>query len=44
MSTTGLREPRNGLARHVNHIDLYDQPAFVTPAVSRIAEWMAEYL
>jgi uncharacterized protein len=27
-----------------NHIDLYDQPAFVNPAVSRIAEWMAEYL
>lgn len=27
-----------------NHIDLYDQPAFVEPAIDRITEWMAEYL
>ncbi len=27
-----------------NHIDLYDQPHFVEPAVDRVAEWMAEYL
>ncbi len=27
-----------------NHIDLYDQPAYVDPAVDRVAEWMAEYL
>jgi fermentation-respiration switch protein FrsA (DUF1100 family) len=27
-----------------NHIDLYDQPEFVGPAVDRITEWMAEYL
>ncbi len=27
-----------------NHIDLYDQPAFVDPAIDRIADWMADYL
>ncbi len=27
-----------------NHIDLYDQAAYVDPAVDRITEWMAEYL
>jgi len=27
-----------------NHIDLYDQPDYVEPAVQRITEWMAEYL
>jgi fermentation-respiration switch protein FrsA (DUF1100 family) len=27
-----------------NHIDLYDEPEFVEPAVSRIAAWMADYL
>jgi uncharacterized protein len=27
-----------------NHIDLYDNPVFVDPAIDRIAEWMAEYL
>lgn len=27
-----------------NHIDLYDQPAYVEPAVDRVTEWMAEYL
>ena len=27
-----------------NHIDLYDQPDYVEPAVERTAEWMAEYL
>ena len=27
-----------------NHIDLYDQPAFVDPAVARVAEWMTEHL
>lgn len=27
-----------------NHIDLYDQPTYVDPAVDRITEWMAEYL
>lgn len=27
-----------------NHIDLYDQPNFVDPAIDRITDWMAEYL
>lgn len=27
-----------------NHIDLYDRPAYVDPAVDRIVDWMAEYL
>lgn len=27
-----------------NHIDLYDQPAYVDPALDRIVEWMAENL
>ncbi|NNF55730.1 MAG: alpha/beta hydrolase [Acidimicrobiales bacterium] len=27
-----------------NHIDLYDQPSFVGPAIDRIAHWMASYL
>lgn len=27
-----------------NHIDLYDQPEYVEPAVERIAEWMGEHL
>lgn len=27
-----------------NHIDLYDQPAYVDPAIDRISEWMANYL
>lgn len=27
-----------------NHIDLYDQPAFVDPAVDRISRWMSEHL
>ncbi len=27
-----------------NHIDLYDQPAFLTPAVDRISDWMSEHL
>lgn len=27
-----------------NHIDLYDQPHFVEPAVERVAQWMDEYL
>jgi fermentation-respiration switch protein FrsA (DUF1100 family) len=27
-----------------NHIDLYDQPGYVEPAIERITEWMAEYL
>jgi uncharacterized protein len=27
-----------------NHIDLYDRPAFVGPAVDRVAAWLAEHL
>ena len=27
-----------------NHIDLYDQPQYVEPAVDRVAAWMDEYL
>lgn len=27
-----------------NHIDLYDQPAFVDPAVRRVSEWMTQHL
>lgn len=27
-----------------NHIDLYDQPQFVNPAVERAAEWFRQYL
>lgn len=27
-----------------NHIDLYDEPAYVEPAIDRITEWMAEHL
>lgn len=27
-----------------NHIDLYDQPAYVDPAIDRIIEWMTQYL
>lgn len=27
-----------------NHIDLYDQPRFVEPALDRIVDWMADYL
>ncbi len=27
-----------------NHIDLYDQPAFVDPAVHRIRRWLNEHL
>ena len=27
-----------------NHIDLYDQPGYVGPAVDRIVDWMVEYL
>ncbi len=27
-----------------NHIDLYDQPAFVDPAVHRISRWLSEHL
>ena len=27
-----------------NHIDLYDRPDYVDPAIDRVAEWMAEYL
>jgi uncharacterized protein len=27
-----------------NHIDLYDQPGYTSPAIDRIVEWMAEYL
>lgn len=27
-----------------NHIDLYDQPAFVDPAVDQISRWMTEHL
>jgi fermentation-respiration switch protein FrsA (DUF1100 family) len=27
-----------------NHIDLYDQPAFVEPAVARVSAWMAAHL
>ena len=27
-----------------NHIDLYDQPAFVGPAIDRIADWMTTYV
>ena len=27
-----------------NHIDLYDQPAYVDPAVDRVAGWMTEHL
>lgn len=27
-----------------NHIDLYDQPTYVEPAITRIIEWMTEHL
>lgn len=27
-----------------NHIDLYDQPQFVRPAVDRAAAWFAQHL
>lgn len=27
-----------------NHIDLYDQPAYVDPTLDRITEWLAEHL
>ena len=27
-----------------NHIDLYDQPEYVNPAIDRIVDWMTEYL
>ncbi len=27
-----------------NHIDLYDQPEFVGPAIERITDWMTQYL
>jgi hypothetical protein len=27
-----------------NHIDLYDQPAYVEPAVDRVSAWMAAHL
>ena len=27
-----------------NHIDLYDQPAYVDPAIDRIVDWMGAYL
>ena len=27
-----------------NHIDLYDQPQYVEPAVDRVAAWMDEHL
>lgn len=27
-----------------NHIDLYDNPTFVDPAVDRVADWMTEHL
>lgn len=27
-----------------NHIDLYDQPAYVDPAIDAVTEWMANYL
>jgi fermentation-respiration switch protein FrsA (DUF1100 family) len=27
-----------------NHIDLYDQPEDVSPAIDRIVDWMTEYL
>jgi fermentation-respiration switch protein FrsA (DUF1100 family) len=27
-----------------NHIDLYDQPAYVDPATERIVEWMTTHL
>jgi len=27
-----------------NHIDLYDQPEYVEPAIDRVSDWMAEHL
>jgi len=27
-----------------NHIDLYDNPAFVEPAVEQVAAWLAAHL
>ncbi|MDN5856577.1 MAG: alpha/beta hydrolase [Actinomycetia bacterium] len=27
-----------------NHIDLYDQPSYVGPAVARVADWMSKHL
>jgi hypothetical protein len=27
-----------------NHIDLYDVPAYVDPAVARVTGWLAEHL
>lgn len=28
----------------INHIDLYDRPLFVEPAVARVADWMRTHL
>lgn len=40
-----LRGPKDLLwLDTTNHIDLYDQPAFVVPAVERVSGWMAEHL